>query len=129
MEHDRQLRPWLAESWEVSDDGTAFTFRLRQDVQFQDGEPLTAAVVKWNFDRIVDPNFKAGGALNALAGYSGAEVLDTYTVKVKFKNSYMPFLTSVASGVLSLVSPRAVQERGEQFGQRTVGTWPFRLAK
>src|SRR5262245_39718465 len=129
MEHDRQLRPWLAESWEVSDDGTAFTFRLRQDVQFQDGEPLTAAVVQWNFDRIVDPNFKAGGALNALAGYNGAEVLASYTVKVKFNNSYMPFLTYVASGVLSLVSPKAVQERGEHFGQRPVGTGAFTVAE
>ena len=88
MDHDRQLQPWLTESWEVSEDGTAFTFRLRQDVHFQDGEPLTAAVVKWNFDRIVDPNCKAGGALNALAGYSGTEVLGTYTAKVKFKNSF-----------------------------------------
>jgi len=129
MDHNRQLQPWLAESWEVSADGTAFTFRLRQDVKFQDGEPLTAEVVKWNFDRIVDPNFKAGGALNALAGYSGTEVLDTYTVKVKFKNSYMPFLTYVASGVLSLVSPKAVQERGEHFGQRPVGTGAFTVAE
>ena len=129
MTHDRQLQPWLAESWEVSEDGTAFTFRLRQDVKFQDGEPLTAEVVKWNFDRIVDPNFKAGGALNALAGYSGAEVLDAYTVKVKFKNSYMPFLTYVASGVLSLVSPKAVQEHGEHFGQRPVGTGAYTVAE
>jgi peptide/nickel transport system substrate-binding protein len=129
LDHERQLQPWLAESWEVAEDGTAFTFRLRQDVKFQDGEPLTAAAVKWNFDRIVDPNFKAGGALNALAGYSGAEVLDTYTVKVKFNNSYMPFLTYVASGVLSLVSPKAVQERGEHFGQRPVGTGAFTVAE
>jgi peptide/nickel transport system substrate-binding protein len=69
---ERKLQPWLAESWEVSADGKAFTFRLRKDVKFQDGQPLTAEVVKWNFDRIVDPNFKAGGALNALAGYSGS---------------------------------------------------------
>src|ERR671922_2674434 len=82
MDHERRLQPWLAESWEVADDGTAFTFRLRQDVKFQDGEPLTAAVVKWNFDRIVDPNFKARPALTTLADYGSSEVLDDYTVKV-----------------------------------------------
>jgi peptide/nickel transport system substrate-binding protein len=58
---ERQLQPWLAESWEASADGKAFTFRLRKDVKFQDGQLLTAEVVKWNFDRIVDPNFKSGG--------------------------------------------------------------------
>ena len=87
---ERKLQPWLAESWEVSADGKAFTFRLRKDVKFQDGQPLTAEVVKWNFDRIVDPNFKAGGALNALAGYSGSEVLDEHLVTVQFKKPYAP---------------------------------------
>jgi peptide/nickel transport system substrate-binding protein len=126
---ERKLEPWLAEAWEVSPDGTAFTFRLRKEVKFQDGLPLTAEVVKWNFDRIVDPNFKAGGALTALAGYSGCEVLDEYTVKVMFKKPYAPFLTAVASGVLSLVSPKAVKERGENFGQRPVGTGAFAVAE
>jgi peptide/nickel transport system substrate-binding protein len=126
---ERQLQPWLAESWEVSAEGNAFTFRLRNDVKFQDGEPLTAAVVKWNFDRIVDPNFKAGGALNALAGYSGSEVLDEHTVRVQFKKPYAPFLTAVAGGTLSLVSPKAVNARGESFGQRPVGTGVFSVAE
>src|SRR5919197_4920693 len=40
---ERQLQPWLAEAWETSPDGASFTFRLRKDVTFQDGEPLTAA--------------------------------------------------------------------------------------
>jgi len=128
MTNDWQFQPWLAESWEVSADGTAFTFRLRKDVTFQDGQPLTAEVVKWNFDRIVDPNFKAGGALVALAGYNGSEVLDDYTVKVQFKKPHAPFLTAVA-GVLSLVSPKAVKERGEHFGQRPVGTGAFTVAE
>src|SRR5215813_7926488 len=38
---ERKLQPWLAESWETSPDGASFTFRLRKDVTFQDGEPLT----------------------------------------------------------------------------------------
>ncbi|MGH8064305.1 MAG: ABC transporter substrate-binding protein, partial [Candidatus Entotheonellia bacterium] len=92
-------------------------------------QPLTAAVVKWNFDRIVDPNFKAGGALNALAGYSGSEVLDEHLVTVQFKKPYAPFLTAVAGGTLSLVSPQAVKERGDGFGQRPVGTGVFAVAE
>ena len=126
---ERKLQPWLAESWEVSADGTVFTFRLRKDVQFQDGQPLTAEVVKSNFDRIVDPNFKAGAALNALAGYSGSEVVDEHTVTVQFKKPYAPFLTAVAGGSLSLVSPKAVKERGDSFGRRPVGTGVFAVAE
>ncbi len=122
---ERRLQPWLAESWEVSPEGKSFTFRLRRDVKFQDGTPLNAEVVKWNFDRIVDPNFKAGGARNALAGYSNSEVLDEYTVRVNFKEPYAPFLTYVAAGTLSLVSPTAVKERGDNFGLRPVGSGVF----
>jgi peptide/nickel transport system substrate-binding protein len=122
---ERTLKPWLAESWEASPDSKSFTFRLRKDVTFQDGEPLTAAVVKWNFDRIVDPSFKAGPALTVLADYSGSEVLDDYTVKVQFKKPYAPFLTVAAHSVLSLVSPKAVKARGDNFGQGPVGTGIF----
>ena len=48
-----KLIPWLAESYEVSPDATTFTFHLRDDVTFSDGTPLTAQVVKDNFDDIV----------------------------------------------------------------------------
>jgi peptide/nickel transport system substrate-binding protein len=120
-----KLLPWLAESWDTSPDGTTFTFRLRKDVTFQHGEPLTAAVVKWNFDRIVDPNFKAGPAITALAEYCGAEVLDEHTIKVQLKRPNAHFPISVAHGVLSFVSPKAVRAREEQFGQRPVGTGVF----
>jgi peptide/nickel transport system substrate-binding protein len=122
---ERTLKPWLAESWEASPDSKSFTFRLRKGVTFQDGEPLTAAVVKWNFDRIVDPSFKAGPALTVLADYSGSEVLDEYTVKVQFKKPYAPFLTAAAHSFLSLVSPKAVKARGDNFGQGPVGTGIF----
>lgn len=122
---ERRLQPWLAESWEVSPDGKSFTFRLRNDVKFQDGTPLNAEVVKWNFDRIVDPNFKAGGARTALAGYRNSDILDESTIRVNFQEPYAPFLTYVAAGTLSLVSPTAVKERGDNFGLRPVGSGVF----
>ena len=55
--------PWLAESWEVNDDATEFTFHLRDDVTFSDGTPFTADVVKANFDDIIANGAKANGAL------------------------------------------------------------------
>ena len=127
LDNERQLKPWLAEAWEGSADGKSYTFNLRRDVTFHNGEPFNAEVVKWNFDRIVDPNFQAGGALAALAGYTGSDVLDEYTVRVNFENSYAPFLSYAAGGTLGIVSPKAVQELGDQFGTRVVASGPFKV--
>src|SRR5262249_15655890 len=73
--------PWLASRYKVSPDGKSYTFTLRKDAKLSDGAPVNAAAVKWNFDRIVDPNFKAGGALLSLSGYAGSKVVDDYTVQ------------------------------------------------
>src|SRR3989441_2713766 len=51
-----EVVPGLAESWQVSPDGLAWTFKLRKGVRFHDGTPLDAAAVKFTFDRIIDPN-------------------------------------------------------------------------
>src|SRR3954470_11432697 len=64
---DGKVTPWLAESWTPSKDGRSVTFKLRRDVKFHDGTPFNADAVKFNFDRIVDPKFKAGGARAQLA--------------------------------------------------------------
>ncbi len=127
LDADRQIQPWLAEEWEVSEDGTSYTFTLRQDVSFHDGEPFNAETVKWNFDRIVAPDFQAGGALTALSGYTGSDVIDEYTIRVNFEAPFGPFLTHAASGNLGIVSPKAAEELGDQFGTQIVATGPFKV--
>src|SRR5215831_11661858 len=93
VDQTRKIQPWLAQSYEVSEDARTFTFHLRNDVTFQDGTPFNSAAVKWNLDRVVDPNYKAGGALAQLSGYQGTDVPDDYTAVVRFKDSFVPFLT------------------------------------
>jgi peptide/nickel transport system substrate-binding protein len=122
---DGKLTPWLAESWTPSKDGRSVTFKLRRDVKFHDGTPFNADAVKFNFDRIVDPKFKAGGARAQLAGYAGSKALDEFTVQVSFETPYAPFLTYAAAGTLSLVSPKAVRESGDGVHTRPVGTGMF----
>src|SRR5437667_4859440 len=124
---DGKLQPWLAESWSASKDGRSVTFKLRRDVKFHDGTPFNADAVKFNFDRIVDPKFKAGGARAQLAGYAGSKVLDEFTVQVSFETPYAPFLTYAAAGTLSLVSPKAVRETGDAVHTRPIGTGPFMI--
>ena len=124
---DGKLVPWLAESWTVARDGRSVTFKLRRDVKFHDGTAFNADAVKFNFDRIVDPKFKAGGARAALGSYAGSKVLDEFTVQVLFETPYSPFLNWAASGVLSIVSPKAVRDSGDQVHTRPVGTGPFMM--
>jgi peptide/nickel transport system substrate-binding protein len=122
---DGKLVPWLAESFTVAPDGRSVTFKLRRDVKFHDGTPFNADAVKFNLDRIVDPKFKAGGSRAQLAGYAGSKVLDEFTVQVSFETPFAPFLTYAAAGTLSIVSPKAVKESGDQVHTRPVGTGQF----
>ncbi len=51
---DNGVEPWLAKSWDISDNGCEYTFYLRDDVKFTDGEVFNAEVVKMNFDAIIE---------------------------------------------------------------------------
>src|SRR5262245_26239159 len=124
---DGKLLPWLAESWTAAPGGRSVTFKLRRDVKFHDGTPFNAEAVKFNFDRIVDPKFRAGGARAQLAGYAGSKVLDEFTVQVSFETPYAPFLTYTSAGPLSMVSPKAVRDSGDLVHTRPVGTGPFMM--
>jgi peptide/nickel transport system substrate-binding protein len=126
---DGKLLPWLATSYKVSPDGKSFTFTLRKDAKFTDGAPVDAAAVKWNFDRIVNPNFKAGGALASLSGYAGSTIVDPYTVQVNFKEPYAPFLSYAAGGTLSLISPKTTPTQGDAVNQKPVGSGRFMVSE
>ncbi|HEY7034334.1 MAG TPA: ABC transporter substrate-binding protein [Thermomicrobiales bacterium] len=118
--------PGLAESWEVSDDVTTYTFHLRKDVKFHDGTPLKADAIKVAYDHIVDPNTKSASAATALGPYDHTEVVDDYTAKVVFKEPNAAFLNTVANDAqFSPGSPTALQADTAGFGQHPVGTGPF----
>src|SRR2546425_12867639 len=126
---DGKIVPWLASSYKLSPDGKSFTFTLDKDIKFTDGAPVNAAAVKWNFDRIVDPNFKAGGALVALTGYAASTVIDEYTLQVNFKAPYAPFLVYAAGGTLSLISPKSTPTQGDVVNQKPVGSGPYIISE
>ncbi|SNB75410.1 peptide/nickel transport system substrate-binding protein [Arboricoccus pini] len=80
------IKPELATSWEVSEDGKTMIFHLRQDATFHDGTPVTADDVKYSFDRAVSvggfPTIQmAAGALTKPEQFS---VVDKYTFKITF---------------------------------------------
>lgn len=82
--------PHLAESWET--DGTTYTFKLRGDVKFQSGNPLTAEDVVFSLDRMKS----LGQGLSYLfANVTGAEAVDGSTVKFTLASAYSPFLSAL----------------------------------
>lgn len=128
LDKDRKLQPYLAESYEASSDGKTYTFKLRKDVKFSDGTPFNAESVKFNFDRIVDPNYKAGSSLATLTGYDKTEVVDEFTARVIFKTPNAPFLIYAAGGTLGMMSPTATKaQSAEQVTQVPVGSGPFKI--
>ncbi|WEK60109.1 MAG: ABC transporter substrate-binding protein [Candidatus Microbacterium colombiense] len=135
QEDDGSFSPWLATKWDLSDDGKAYTFTLRDDVTFHDGEPFNAEAVKANFDRIVDPDTVSAQAASMLgaAFYDGTEVIDDYTVKVSFTQPYAPFLQAASTPQLGFYSPAVLAESADQLKAGgpgiTVGTGPFELTE
>ncbi|MFF2481742.1 ABC transporter substrate-binding protein [Paenibacillus sp. NPDC058071] len=124
---DHTLKPWLAESWEISPDNKSYTFKLRQDVKFHDGTPFNAEAVKVNFDRSADPQGESVYAKQLLGPYESSEVIDESTIKVNFKEPFTPFLSNAAKSALGIQSPDSFKKFGDKVGQNPVGTGPFKL--
>jgi peptide/nickel transport system substrate-binding protein len=119
--------PSLAQRWDVNPTADEYTFYLRNDVKFHDGTPFNAEAVKYTFDRVVNPDLKSQAAFSAIGPYDSSTVVDPYTIKVKFKTGYAPFLDSVAQPFLSIVSPTAAEKYGQDFGNNPVGSGPFKF--
>ena len=124
-----EFQPGLAERWEVSDDGTEFTFFLRDGVAFHDGTPFDAEAVKFNLDRIADPGTQSGFASTLLGPYAGTEVIDRLTARVTFSSPAPGFLDGASQAFLGMVSPTAVAASGADFGRNPVGTGFMRFAE
>ena len=132
------LVPGLATSWEISPDGTVYTFKLRPGVKFHDGTPFDAAAVKFNFERFWDessPNFykKAKAFVIAYTKWiKSVEVVDPMTVRVTLKApNYQWLRIGLQSyGQPLMVSPAAVKKYGNDgIALHPIGTGPFRFVE
>lgn len=108
----------LAESWEVSDDWTTFTFRLRQGAKFHSGREVTAEAVAFSFDRVVKLNQAPAWLFTDFGLTEGStKALDQYTVEIKLSKPVNPdvFLSILTFPVAAVVDPEEVRAR-EQGG-------------
>lgn len=117
--------PSLAQSWEVSPDDLTYTFHLHRNVSFHNGEPLTAADVKFTLDRLLNP--KTGYPFPLYVNtISRSEVLNTHTIKVILKQPLGAFLTFMAFPGNSIVPMRAVLA-GADLRNHPIGSGPFQF--
>jgi peptide/nickel transport system substrate-binding protein len=125
-----EVEPALAESWDISEDGRTYTFKLREDVSFHDGTPFNAEAVKFNFDRMLKedhPHHDTGPFPLAFffEAVEATEVVDEHTVRFRLSEPYAPFLSNLAYPTGLLVSPAAVEEHEADYGRNPSGTGPF----
>ena len=127
QDKDGTFYPSLAEKWEMSADGKAYTFSLRNDVKFHDGTPFNAAAVVANLTRIADPATQSQKAVFLLGPYEGSDVVDEYTVRIRLKAPFAPLLDGLSQVYLGMASPTALAKWGDQYQLHQVGTGPFKF--
>jgi len=130
----RTVEPRLAESWEFSDDRKTLTFRLRDDVVWSDGVPVTARDVEFTYRAWTDPDVAWGGAFTVEA-VERVEVIDERTVAFHFERAYASQLLDVGAGALILPAHAwgelpfsEWRASADWFRENLVVDGPFRLA-
>jgi peptide/nickel transport system substrate-binding protein len=123
-----QFEPRLARSWEVSSDGLTITFHLRDDVQWQDGQPFTARDIEFGYRTITDPKTLTAYAED-YRQITAFEVLDPHVFRVRYEQPYAPALGTWGN---LLVLPRHVLEgkdinEAAEFARKPVGLGRYRL--
>lgn len=119
---DGSIVPGLAESWEISDDGLVYTFKLHGGVTFHDGTTMDAEDVKFSLDRA-----RAEDSTNAqkglFAGITDVTVVDPGTVQVTLSEPNGNFLFNMAWGDAVIVAPESI----EGIKQMPIGTGAFKF--
>ena len=120
------LEPDLAESWEISDGGLTYTFRLR-DAKFSDGSQVTTGDVVFSLTRLRDDPESVQSAMYKIIEEVTAP--DDQTVVIKLTEPSTPFLATLAMFSAAIVPEKAVKELGDEYGVRPVGAGAFRMAE
>jgi len=123
------MKPWLAESYEISDDGLEITFRLRHDIYFSDGVPVTADDVVFTYKTAVDANVDAANVANLFVDVDRAEQIDKRVVKFHLKRPYFKALENLSFWDFGILPKHVYKyDDAKEFNNRVsnpVGSGPF----
>jgi oligopeptide transport system substrate-binding protein len=134
------LNPDLAETWDVSPDGTVYTFHLRENAKFHDGRSVTAGDFIYSWERALSPALRSDtaltylgdivGAYEAASGgaehVSGLQALDEHTLQVTI-DAPKPYFLLKLTYPTAFVVDKANVESGEEWFRTPNGTGPFKL--
>jgi len=124
-----QVSPALALDWDVSEDGTVYDFRLRQDVTWHDGAPFTAADVAFTVQAMQDPNFQGDATLRELWRTVIVDQQDDFSVRFTLQEPFPSFLLYTNIGTLPMHSlsdvPAADLPQHDFSTKQPVGTGRF----
>jgi peptide/nickel transport system substrate-binding protein len=116
----------LAQSWNVSADGLAYEFVLRQGVKFHNGDPLTADDVKFSVER-----YKGAASGTLKARIAAVEVVDPHRVRIRLKQPWPDFMTffgTPATGAAWIVPKKYLEKVGDDgFKKAPVGAGPYKF--
>jgi peptide/nickel transport system substrate-binding protein len=116
-----RLIPWLAESYEVLDNGTTWVFKLRKDAYFHDGSQVTSYAVEYSLERLLKINKGPAYMFKGIVNESRTETPDNYTIIIRLNKPFGPFLDVIPW--LFIVNPKIVEEyKGEDYGQSWLAT-------
>lgn len=116
----------LAESWEITQNGLVITFKLRKNVRWHDGQPLTAADVLFTYQVTTDPKTPTAYAGDFLK-VKKAEVLDDYTFRVTYDKPFAPALISWAAAILPrhLLAGKDITQ--SPLSRHPIGSGPYKF--
>ncbi len=128
LNQNLEIVPMLATSWQISDGGRTYTFKLRPNVIFHDGTSFNAEAVKYNFERMLDPSFGSPrrAEINLV---KSIRVVDNLTVVITLEQPFSPFLSILSDRAGMMVSPTAAKRAGKDFLLAPVGTGPFKFVE
>jgi peptide/nickel transport system substrate-binding protein len=126
-----EIMPWLAESWETSEDGKIWTFKIREGVKFHDGTPLDADAVVFSFVRQMDENHPARRPDDVFSYFREnfsavvkVEAKGSHQVVFTLSQPYAPFESALAMFCTAIVAPSGFGP-GKDFSRNPIGSGPF----
>src|SRR5262245_9194039 len=122
---DFSIKPELAESWKIEDDGKRIIFKLRPGVKFHDGTDFNTEAVKWNIDRRLDKEVASPQRPQLAPIIDSVTVVDPLTVAFNLKQRSPGLLSLLGERPGFMISPAAGAKYGKDLGNHPVGTGPF----